>query len=582
MPDRRVRGRKADIGRAAQHQRAQGVKHDHPPAPHLRHRLGAFDQPRKEACADGRRLDLSQKNYTAHIANVESIQFWTEAASTQYNIADLINFAGVGPATLIASSSNAWSSGGRGVTLTYSFMSATPKYGGGEGGTGFVTPGASYQQAVRSILAQLSQSTGLSFSEVADSDNSQLRFAANQQTATKGYSFTAAAANGAKAGDVWMDTDSIVNLTPGSEGWQALLHEIGHALGLSHPVAESVASAPVVLLNRWNNNAYTVMSENPSASGLWQSWYGVLDLQALQSLYGSATNSQRAGNDTYTFNDATGRQLSTLSDAGGHDTIDASAASRGVYIDLAPGHFSSVGLTPSADSSLDNLYIDSNTLIEDAIGTPWDDVLLGNNADNVFTPGTGNNTIDGAGGFNVVRMNARRADYAFSVDAATKHVIMQSADGASGTSDMQNIHRVAFNDCAVALDMDTKGGPVAKILGAVFGRAAINNREYAGIGMYYMDHGHTPQSLMDLALQVRLGAGYSVDSEVTLFFNNLVGRPPSAAELLEYGNMVSQGSLTTNGLAWLAANTGLNAANIGLTGLMQTGLDYAPLGSNLV
>ena len=46
--------------------------------------------------------------------------------------------------------------------------------------------------------------------------------------------------------------------------------------------------------------------------------------------------------------------------------------------------------------------------------------------------------------------------------------------------------------------------------------------------------------------------------------------------------MVSQGSLTTNGLAWLAANTGLNAANIGLTGLMQTGLDYAPLGSNLV
>lgn len=532
--------------------------------------------------ADGRHLTLSRNNYTAHIANVESIQFWNDPGNTQYNVADLINFATVGPSTLIASTANAWSSGGRGMNLSYSFMTAVPKYGGNEGGTGFVAPNASYQQAVRSILGQLAQNTGLTFTEVTDSDNSQLRFAANQQSATKGYSFTALAANGLKAGDVWMDIESIADLSPGSEGWQALLHEIGHALGLSHPVAESDASAPVVLLNRWNNNAYTVMSENNSASGLWQSWYGVLDLQALQSLYGSTSSSQHAGSDTYTLGDATGRQLSTLSDAGGHDTIDASKVSRGVYIDLTPGHFSSVGVTPSGNTSLDNLFMDGSTLIEDVIGTPWDDVLLGNGADNIFSPGTGNNTIDGAGGFNVVRMTVPRADCAISVDAATGHVIVQAVDGASGTNDMQNIRRLAFKDCAVALDMDTKGGPVAKILGAVFGKAAISNREYAGIGVYYMDHGATPQSLMDLALQVRLGAGYSVESEVKLFFDTLLGRAPSAAELAEYSNLVTQGALSTNGLAWLAANTGLNAANIGLTGLMQTGLDYAPLGGTLV
>ena len=41
--------------------------------------------------------------------------------------------------------------------------------------------------------------------------------------------------SGDQAGDVWMDVESMPNPVPGSEGYQALLHEIGHALGLRHP-----------------------------------------------------------------------------------------------------------------------------------------------------------------------------------------------------------------------------------------------------------------------------------------------------------------------------------------------------------
>jgi len=531
--------------------------------------------------ADGRNLTLSRNGYIAHIQNVEALEFWTESVTQRYAVADLIDYSKVGVTTLIQSAANAWSNGA-GVSLSYSFMTAVPLYGGGEGGSGFTVPSAAYQSAVRTILSQLTQETGLVFSEMADGDASQMRFASNQQTTTKGYSFTAAAANGQKAGDVWMDLDSVASPTPGSEGWQALLHEIGHALGLTHPVPESDTASGVVLLNRWNSNAYTVMSENQSASGLWQSWYGPLDLQALRSLYGTGTGAAHAGADTYSLTDTTGGRLSTISDAGGHDVLDASGLSRGVYLDLTPGSFSSAGLATSGSTSLGNLFIDAATVIEDAIGTAYDDVLTGNSADNIFSPGTGNDMVNGAGGFNIVRMSAARSAYSLGLDAATGHVLMSAVDGASGADELQNIQRIAFSDCAVALDMDGKGSTVAKILGAVFGKESITNREYAGIGMGLMDQGYTPVTLMDLALRTKLGAGFDATSEVNLFFGTLVGRAPSSDEQGYYTGLVSSGQFTLNSLAWMAANTSLNTDNIGLTGLMQTGLDYVPLGSSLV
>jgi serralysin len=533
---------------------------------------------------DGRSITIARNNYTVSLFNVESIQFYNNNDWQRYTVADLIDFSKVGAGTLIQAPSDAWSSNAKGVNLSYSFMSAVPSYGGADGGTSPAVPSAAYQAAVRSILAHLSQDTGLTFTEVADTSTNfgQLRFGTNQQTSTKGYSFSAAAANGQKAGDVWMDVDSVAVLTEGSEGWQALLHEIGHALGLSHPLATSDTSGKTVLLDCWNNNAYTVMSETQSPSALWQSWYGPLDLQALRSLYGTGISAAHPGNDTYALTDAQGLQLSTLSDTSGHDTLDLSKLTQGAYVDLKPGTFSSVGVSPKGGAALGNLYIDGVTVIEDLVGTAYDDVLTGNSADNTISPGTGNDMVDGAGGFNIVKMSATRAAYTLSKDTATGHVLMQSVDGASGADELQNIQRIAFSDCAVALDMDVKGSTVAKVLGAVFGKDAITNRGFAGIGMSFMDQGYTPERLMDLALNFKLGQGFNAASEVNLLFGTLIGRAPSSDELSYYTGLVSKGQFSLNGLAWMAANTSFNTDNIGLTGLMQTGLDYAPLGSSLV
>lgn len=524
---------------------------------------------------DGRSVSLTRNGYTASIYNVETVQFWTQNQPTYVSVADLIDFSKVGASTLIQNTNDAWSSNAQGVTLTYSFRGVAPSDLGAVGTTGFVAASASYQAAVRSVLTHLSQDTGLRFNEVADTtaEYGQLRFGVNQQANTKGFAFTANPANRDLAGDVWMDVDSVAQLTEGSEGWQALLHETGHALGLVHP--ESNPAAKTVLLPRWNNNAYTLMSETQSPSGLWQSWYGVLDLQALRSLYGAGSVSPSAGNSTHAYSDQHGRQLATLSDASGNDTLDLSKLSQGAYVDLTPGTFSSVGVSPSGGAALNNLYIDSGTLIEDVVGTAYDDVLTGNSANNRFSPGKGNDMIDGAGGFNVVQMSAVRSAYRVSLDEPTGRVLMQAVDGASGADELQNIHRVFFADCAVALDMDVKGSTVAKVLGVVFGKEAVANRTFTGICISLMDQGYTPESLMDLALNFRLGVEYTAEAEVKLLFENLIGRAPTVAETNEVVNLVSSGAFTFNSLAWLAANSGLNADNIQLTGLMQTGLDYA-------
>ena len=54
-------------------------------------------------------------------------------------------------------------------------------------------------------------------------------------------------------------------------------HELGHALGLSHPMEQPFNKA-------WDSSD-TVMSYNKGDSE-WSSWFSQLDLQALKSIWG--------------------------------------------------------------------------------------------------------------------------------------------------------------------------------------------------------------------------------------------------------------------------------------------------------
>ena len=206
-------------------------------------------------------------------------------------------------------------------------------------------------------------------------------------------------------GDIWMDTAFIRNADFSKGNWEfyVYLHEIGHAMGLSHP-HEGGAQTLQSELDFIN---YTVMSyEDPSWAyfGSGSSRYFtisdslmVYDIQALQYMYG-ANNNYNAGNTKYEFDPAKPNSL-TIWEAGGEDLLDFSNFNYRCDIDLNDGAYSTIryaGWNPD-----DNFGIAFNTFIENVSGSQADDIIVGNELDNEISGNDGNDTLFGGGGNDV-------------------------------------------------------------------------------------------------------------------------------------------------------------------------------------
>jgi serralysin len=82
------------------------------------------------------------------------------------------------------------------------------------------------------------------------------------------------------------------------------------------------------------------------------------------------------------------------------------------------------------------------------------------------------------------------------------------------------------------------------------------------------------ENLMQLALDAKLGNGFSNAAEVSLLYQNLVGSQPSQADLDYWTGTLASGQYSQASLGVMAADLELNAANIDLIGLASTGLEY--------
>ncbi|MES2901206.1 MAG: DUF4214 domain-containing protein [Pseudomonadota bacterium] len=406
------------------------------------------------------RVDVSVDGVTATISsshsqltafslvtsNVEQIGIYY---GSTYPIADYISPVAMATA-LIAGGTQRWNAGtsmGTAIEIPFNFITAAPTSGVGAGGFQAFT--IAQQATVRSILNSISAVSGISFRETTDPNGKGLHFGASQQSNTKGLGSMPGETN---AGQVWMDIESLVNLEVGSEGYAALLHEIAHALGLRHPRNVEAGDAYTI---QWrvedDATARTVLSQNLSIDGMFPSMLGAYDIAALRQIYGSKP--VNSGDTVYALSGLTSQ--TTIVDDGGIDTISASKAATGVTLNLVPGRLSSIGVSSTGLSAVENLGIEVSSKIENGIGSAHDDYILGNELDNQLTGGSGNDWLEGGKGNDTAVFSGARDDYMISTGFGKWFVTAR--DGVSGFDTLVGIEKIAFADSALSLAQGSFG-----------------------------------------------------------------------------------------------------------------------------
>ncbi len=265
-------------------------------------------------------------------------------------------------------------------------------------------------------------------------------------------------------GDIWVSASQASNfqLDEGRYGMQTLAHEIGHALGISHPGAYNAAPGLSITYGAnaeyaQDTRAYSIMSYF-EASNLGARHFDfhlsttayagvplIHDILAAQRTYG-ADMTTRTGDTVYGFNSTADRDtfdfvktpapIGAIWDAGGIDTLDTSGFATTQLIDLRAGSLSSIGgvtydtapsleqvnanraevgaaplnpatyaanmaallANPTVGRLTDNFGIAYGVTIENAIGGSGADTIFGNEVANVLTGNAGDDILNGLAG----------------------------------------------------------------------------------------------------------------------------------------------------------------------------------------
>ncbi|MFT5716351.1 MAG: serralysin [Oleiphilaceae bacterium] len=223
-----------------------------------------------------------------------------------------------------------------------------------------------------------------------------------------------------EAGDIFVNPNEASNyeLNYGQYGFQTLVHEVGHSLGLNHPGNYDVGSGSALSYEanaeyQQDSRQYTNMSywqaQNTGAShdtGNYGSTPLLHDIAAIQAIYGASTTT-RIGDTVYGFNSNADRNVYKFSvtgkgpiiaiwDSAGNDTLDLSGFSQNAYISLIAGTFSNAGgLTK-------NIALAHNVEIENAVGGSGNDTLIGQELNNILKGGAGNDILNAGAGNDVI------------------------------------------------------------------------------------------------------------------------------------------------------------------------------------
>ena len=349
---------------------------------------------------------------------------------------------------------------------------------------------------------------------------------------------------GASGGDIYyinsaVDTVSGVDFVEGNYNWLTGLHEVGHALGLSHPFdggskdgstlnlnLDSQRNTVMTYVQRDRNYTLSYSGGSATVGQVHTSTPGLLDIEAIEYLYGSTNWNYNSGNDT-AYGGGSGSNLfdnnyqsiRTIVDSGGTgDTIDASrvTATENI-INLTPGTYSSINYYATQDDKInavvtdgnqsiknwfkstlasldalasasnsyyqtytrealyrgqDNVGIAHNTWIENAKGGTGADTITGNSLGNEITGNGGNDTIDGGGGSDVAIYTDAKANYSISSSYDGTVTVSHTGGAANeGTDTLKNMEYIKFSDgyYDIATSTWNNGGTVPGLTGTQSG-----------------------------------------------------------------------------------------------------------------
>lgn len=309
-------------------------------------------------------------------------------------------------------------------------------------------------------------------------------------------------------GTVWFNAaeSSLISPSVGSYGFQTLIHEIGHAMGLNHMGNYNGGGS-------WQPSSYqdsvvlSIMSYFGPSAPLRSSdvadadWTGsdgrlygpqtpmLNDVMVIQQIYGSSTTT-RTGDTVYGFGSNVGgtsveiydftrnlHPVLTLFDSSGNDTLNLSGWSTRADIRLEAGAFS------SANAMTNNICIAYNCIIENAVGGGGNDSLTGNNVanrldggagsdvlngmdgDDILTGGTGNDQVNGGSGSDTAILSGTFASYSFNYDSLAN---LYTVSGAlSGTDTYTLVEYFQFADVLRSASQLVSGDFAAPVLTSV-------------------------------------------------------------------------------------------------------------------
>jgi len=253
----------------------------------------------------------------------------------------------------------------------------------------------------------------------------------------------------------------------GSYLFLIVLHEFGHALGLSHPHDVGGNSTIINGINSpyssgtlgQNDFIYTVMTYNDivskygtkkiSRSGYTKTWMSY-DIAALQYLYGLKKN---IGDDTYYIDSYT---WSCFHDNLGNNTLSAEKANSGTIINLNNSNLDNnskyAGGYISTSNSKSGAIIANGSNINNAIGSNFNDTIYSNNNSEKINSGAGNDNIivnnmninkklivNGNDGFDILQINDNLKNFTNIIATKNVDLLIQKNDKIIIASNIQKI-----------------------------------------------------------------------------------------------------------------------------------------------